>query len=386
MSSTDEGRMVANLVGFGRLLRAAGLPVGSDQLITASRVLCLIDLGRREEVYWALHAVLVTRREHGPWFEQAFRLFWRDMHLADRLIRPAESSGADATAESEKLLRRLAESLSLNTVGGHVQETDSQVSVAGGSELEQLRGKDFEQMSAEELAAARMLLQRLPWRLDRVPTRRFRARSRGERIDLRATLRQAQRGPPDLLALIRRTRRQRPPAVVLLCDISGSMDRYSRMLLHFAHTLSHGPAWVDTFVFGTRLTPIRRYLRYRDADQALEQVATRITDWAGGTRIGECLHRFNRDWSRRVLARGARVVLISDGLDRSDPRLLAAEMARLRRSCRRLIWLNPLLRYADFRPRARGVRAMLPHVDELRTAHNVNSLWELAEALVQPVS
>ena len=241
--------------------------------------------------------------------------------------------------------------------------------------------KDFEQMSMSELAQAKQLLRQFSLNLEQVPTRRFRASNQGQRIDLRASLRLGLRSGGDLIPLQKKQRQQRVPPLVLLCDISGSMSRYSRMLLHFAHAVSNDRDRVFTFVFGTHLTNISRQLRFKDVDQALAKVSESVVDWDGGTCIGDCLHVFNRDWSRRVLAQGAVVIFVSDGLDRDDPVLLGKEMERLHKSCRRLIWLNPLLRYADFQPKAQGVRAILPHADEFRAAHNLNSLLDLASIL-----
>lgn len=251
------------------------------------------------------------------------------------------------------------------------------------SDREILQQKDFEKMSTDELAQARQAVRNLRVNLERVDTRRFRTDPRGSRVDLRASLRAGLRAGGDMMPLLRKQRRQRHPPLVLLCDISGSMDRYSRMLLHFAHALASDQERVFTFVFGTRLTSITRYLRQKDVDAAVDEVAARVQDWSGGTRIGHCLSQFNRLWSRRVLGQGAVVVLITDGLDRDVGEGLAREMERLHKSCRRLVWLNPLLRYDAFEPRAKGMQAILPHVDEFRSAHNVQSLIELSDVLTQ---
>jgi uncharacterized protein with von Willebrand factor type A (vWA) domain len=240
---------------------------------------------------------------------------------------------------------------------------------------------DFENMSAEELAEAKAVIARMRLPIMEVPTRRHAGDPRGSRIDMRATLRAALRAGPGIIPLRRKRRRTRHPPLVVLCDISGSMSRYSRMLLHFLHAVTNDRDRVFTFVFGTRLTNITRYLRQRDVDVALDKVAEAVEDWSGGTRIGLSLSEFNRRWSRRVLGQGALVLLISDGLDRDSGTGLAAEVDRLHRSCRRLIWLNPLLRYEGFEPKSLGVKAILPHVDEFRTVHSLQSLQDLADAL-----
>jgi uncharacterized protein with von Willebrand factor type A (vWA) domain len=219
--------------------------------------------------------------------------------------------------------------------------------------------------------------------LARVPTRRYRRHRRGTRVDMRASLRSALRSGPGMIPLERQRRRRRPPPLVILCDISGSMSRYSRMLLHFAHTLAADRGRVTSFVFATRLTNITRHLHEKDVDVALERISEAVSDWSGGTRIGSCLSEFNRLWSRRVLAQGAVTLLITDGLDRDAGEGLGDQMERMHKSCRRLIWLNPLLRYADFEPRSLGMRAILPHVDDFRSVHNLSSLEELAKVLCQ---
>jgi uncharacterized protein with von Willebrand factor type A (vWA) domain len=243
---------------------------------------------------------------------------------------------------------------------------------------------DFDKMSNAELAEAKRALRRLRLPIRFVPTRRFRSDPHGPRADMRATLRAALRGGADIIDLKRRIRRTRQPPLVALCDISGSMGRYSRMLLHFLHAVTNDRDRVFTFLFGTRLTHITRHLRRSDVDEALDRVAGAVEDWSGGTRIGHCVEEFNRRWSRRVLGQGAVVLLISDGLDRDAGDGLAQSMERLHKSCRRLIWLNPLLRFEGFEPKSQGIKAILPHVDDFRTVHNLESLSQLAQALERP--
>ncbi|MBL4864075.1 MAG: VWA domain-containing protein, partial [Rhodobiaceae bacterium] len=251
------------------------------------------------------------------------------------------------------------------------------------SDLEILRTKDFEQMSTTELDEAHKALMKLRLSHDKIVTRRTRPAERGHLIDMRATMRASLRAG-DIIPLKKRERRHQPPPLVVLCDISGSMSVYARTFLHFLHALTNDRSRVHTFLFGTRLTNVTRYLRHRDVDEALAAVSSAVEDWDGGTRIGETLRRFNVDWARRVLGQGATVLLVTDGLDRDAGQGLEEEIARLHRSSRRLIWLNPLLRYDQFAPKALGIRTMLPHVDEFRPVHNVASLADLVTALNEP--
>jgi len=254
------------------------------------------------------------------------------------------------------------------------------------SPREVLQTMDFESMSADEVARAKAAIAAMRLPIMAVPTRRFRRAHRGRRSDLRATMRAALRTGGDMIPLRWKARRRRHPPLVILCDISGSMSRYSRMLLHFMHAITNDRDRVHTFVFGTRLTNITRYLRHKDVDIALDKVADAVVDWAGGTRIGACLHDFNVHWSRRVLGQGAVVLFISDGLDRDNAEGLAAEIERLHKSCRWLIWLNPLLRYEGYQPKSLGAKAIMPHVDDFRTVHNLDSLAQLAAVLSRPAT
>ena len=239
-------------------------------------------------------------------------------------------------------------------------------------------------MSGEELDQARQMIRKLRLPIMELPTRRFAAHPSGPRADMRATLRASARQGADMIFLKRKKRRTRHPPLVVICDISGSMDRYARMLLHFLHAITNDRDRVFTFLFGTRLTNVTRYLRARDPDIALDSIAEAVEDWAGGTRIGGCLEDFNRFWGRRVLTQGAVVLLITDGLDREGAGGLSVQMERLQKSCRRLIWLNPLLRYDAFEPKAQGARAIMPFVDEFRPVHNLESLQQLADVLGEP--
>jgi uncharacterized protein len=385
-TSAAGGRLLANLMHFARTLRAAGLPVGPGKVIDAVAAVEAVGVTDRRDFYWTLHAVFVNRPDQRLIFDQAFHVFWRNPELLKKmmaLVLPETRVAGAPEDEGAALARRLAEALHPNPPeGSEPEEIETELDAAMTfSDREQLRGMDFEKMSLDELARAKAAIARLRLPIEDVPTRRFEPDRRGARADLRATLRAALRSG-GLIDLKRRSRRRRPPPLVVLCDISGSMSRYSRVFLHFMHSVTNDRDRVFTFVFGTRLTNITRHLRFRDVDIALDRVAEAVADWSGGTRIGHCLADFNRLWSRRVLGQGAIVLLITDGLDRDAGAGLALEMDRLHRSCRRLIWLNPLLRYEGFEPRSLGMRAMLPHVDDFRPVHNLESLEALIEALI----
>jgi uncharacterized protein with von Willebrand factor type A (vWA) domain len=254
------------------------------------------------------------------------------------------------------------------------------------SERERLQTMDFEAMSAADISSAKQEIRRLSLPLDLLRTRRQRADPNGDRTDLRATIRASLRQGGEIVGLARTRKVTRPPPLVVLCDISGSMSRYAQILLHFLHAVANDRDRVSTFLFGTRLSNITRQLRHRDAEIAFQMVSHAVPDWSGGTRIGEALAAFNHTWARRVLGQGAVVLLVTDGLDRDGAAGLAENMERLHKSCRRLIWLNPLLRWDGFQPRSQGIRAMLPHVDEFRTVHNLASLRSLVETLSRPAS
>ncbi|MGH7125450.1 MAG: vWA domain-containing protein [Stellaceae bacterium] len=388
-SKRGAGRLLENLMHFGRALRAAGLPLGPGKVLAAAEAVQAVGIANRSDFYWALHAVFVNRRDQRELFDQAFHIFWRNPQLLEKmmgLLLP-EMRSPDAP-EREEMSRRLAEALhpGQGEAPDRPQEKEIELDAAMTfSDRELLQKMDFEQMSADEIARAKQLIRRMRLPLMDVATRRFQPDRRGARADMRATLRAALRSG-GLIALKRKSRRTRPPPLVILCDISGSMSRYSRLFLHFMHAVTNDRDRVYTFLFGTRLTNVTRYLRYRDIDVALDKIAGAVEDWSGGTRIGQCLGDFNRRWSRRVLAQGAVVLLITDGLDRDAGAGLGPEMDRLHKSCRRLIWLNPLLRYEGFAPKSLGMRAILPYVDEFRPVHNLESLGELVAALSRSAS
>ena len=365
--------LAANIAHFGRLLRAAGLPIGTGKAVDAVRAVEAAGVTRRDDVYWALHAVFVNRRDQHALFDRAFELFWRGAApTADLRLAPD-----DRAAESPPLVGDVAAPAD----GEAADEANAGHAVLTYSPREALRTRDFEAMSDDELAAAKRVIARMRPLLARIATRRYRPGDHGSRIDVRASLRAALRSGANTIPLRLKTPRLKAPPLVVLCDISGSMSRYTRTFLHFLHALGRGQDRVHVFVFGTRLTNVTRLMRGRDADAAVARVGAAVEDWDGGTRIGQCLRDFNRRWSRRVLGQGAVVLLISDGLDRDAAVGLEAEVERLHKSCRRLIWLNPLLRYRGFEPISLGIRAILPHVDEFRPVHDLASLENLVAVL-----
>jgi hypothetical protein len=388
LSANPEGRLADNIVFFARSLRKAGMRVGPAAVVDAIEAVLVAGIGSRDDFYWALHAVLVARREDHPTFDEAFRLFWRSREMIERMLamqpsapgastgarpRPAEGRAADAIMDMQEGRRSAAEQRAV--------EVDARLIVSGD---EMLRNKDFAQMSAQEVIDARRVMAGMRLPLEMIRTRRFRADSSGRRIDPRAMLRSTARTGGEMTLPCYRSQREVHPPLVVLADISGSMSQYTRIFLHFLHALTRKHHRVHSFVFGTRLTNLTRQMRHRDPDEALAGCSAAVKDWSGGTRIGDTLAEFNRLWSRRVLGQGAIVLLMTDGLERDDTEMLSKEMERLRKSCRRLIWLNPLLRFDGFEPRARGVKAMLPHVDEFRPVHNLNALADLCASLETP--
>ena len=383
--SPDGGNLVANIMYFARTLRAAGLPVGPGKVLQAVEAVHAVGLESREDFYWALHAVFVNRRDQRLIFDQAFHVFWRNPKLLERMLGLLLPELQVPRQDEAEMSRRLAEALRTGQTDGAGRCRKDKVEFDAAmtfSPREILQTMDFEKMSTEEMNAARDAVKKLALALAEKPTRRFAVDPRGARVDMRASLR-AQLRAGGLIALKRKDRATRSPPLVVLCDISGSMSRYTRIFLHFLHTVINDRDRVHAFLFGTRLTNITRPLRTRDVDEALDKVAAAVEDWSGGTRIGQCLAEFNYRWSRRVLGQGAIVLFISDGLDRDAGIGLAREMERLHKSCSRLIWLNPLLRYAGFAPKSLGMKAILPHVDEFRPVHNLESLKAVVAALAE---
>ena len=386
--SGSKGLLSGNVMHFARLLRAAGLRIGPDRVIDCVRALELANCERRDDWYWTMSAVLLSKEEQRPIFDQAFRIFWRDPQLAQKMMQALLPKTYGRAAKDEEQSQRLSDALfsqrnqrEARAVEEQKVELDARLTF---SSREVLQRMDFDTMSAAELAEAKRMLRELRLPLPMIRTRRYRPSPRGTRVDLRATLRESLREGGDVIPLVRGATIDIHPPLVVLCDISGSMNPYARMFLHFLHAITNDRDRVSVFVFGTRLTNITRQLRHRDVDVAMAKVADAIKDWSGGTRIGVCLRDFSWRWGRRVLGQNACVVLVSDGLDREAGEGLAEEMQRLHKSCRELIWLNPLLRYDKFEARPAGVRAMLPHVDRFLPVHNLKSLIDLAHAISQP--
>lgn len=384
-----RARLAGNILYFARVLRAAGLPIGPAKVIVALDAVEAVGIDNRDDFRAALEAVLIERHEHKLLFDQAFDLFWRNPRLLERMMQlllPKVRGRVPADQAQAPLPARLAEAMmppprqELPTEG---EEIDLDAAFTF-SPREVLQTRDFESMTTAELGEVKAMIARLRLPLPEMPQRRTVAASRGHTVDLRATLRAMASARGVIVPLAWRRRRRRRPPLVVLCDISGSMDRYSRMLLFFLHAITNDADRVHTLLFGTRLTNITRHLRQRDVDVAIARISAAVTDWAGGTRIGACLGEFNRRWSRRLLGQGAIVLLISDGLDSDVGDGLSREMERLAKSCRRLIWLNPLLRYEGFEARPAGVRAMLPFVDDFLPVHNLESLKQLAGAFARP--
>ncbi len=385
VTSKHEGRLADNILLFCRTLRHAGLAVGTGQVIEAGSAVLRTGIERRDDFYYALRAVLVSDPAQFRLFDQAFHIYFRNPRLLERMIglllptieRVAESGDTDVA------IRRLMESLAENET---IDDSDVVIEIdqsASYSRRELLRHKDFEQMTLQEQSEAKQLLREEINVLKDVQTRRFRPYPFGNRYDLRRSMQLMLRNNGQLIELAKKKRRLRPPALVLICDISGSMSSYSRIFLHFAHALSSYRQTVHSFVFGTRLTNISHWLMDKDVDRALGQVSDEVQDWDGGTRIADCLERFNVDWGRRVLAGHAVVLLLSDGLERDSDSDLEFQMQRLQRTCDQLIWMNPMLRYEHFQAKAMGIRTMLPHVDLFLPAHNLESLAQLGQILRQ---
>jgi len=383
------GKLAENVLHFARLLRTAGLPVGTDRALLALQALRVAGIPSRAELHDVLQSCLISRVEHRLLFEQAFHVFWRDPDLLGEALRmllpsmnvgrPPQGHGArrlmDALLPGERSRGRPGEPLERPPAPGE----------GGWSDRERLRKLDFESMSAAEYRAAQRCVTALEPLLTRIAVRRAQPHRHGPRLDMRRLLRDCGRHGGDLAELPRRVPRTRTEPLCVIVDISGSMARYSRMFLHFMHAMMNAARAndlrVSAFVFGTRLTHITSQLRSHDPDEAVARVTQRVADWSGGTRIGTCLREFNQHWVRRLPLASATVLLVTDGLEHAQIELLAEQAQRLSRSCRRILWLNPLLRYAAFEPKARGIRALLTHIQRMLPVHNIESLEQLLRAL-----
>ena len=377
----EPSRLAVNIMHFGRALRIAGLPIGTGKIIDAVTAAEISGLRSLDDFYWALHSIFVSRPEHELIFRQGFQIFWKRPELLEKLLETGLLAPTSSARPKSAGSRRLSDAMGLKNFGSNSEDPHQRENYTGASSAETFRTMDFEKMSAAEISEAKKIIKDLPLPIPKRKTRHLIQSHKGPLIDLRATMCASLRTGAAMIDLKYRRAEKRATPLVVICDISGSMAKYSRLLLHFTHALTNKRDRVHSFVFGTRLTNITRFLAERDTDVALEAAQAVIKDWSGGTRIAVCLRMFNVHWSRRVLGQGAVVLLISDGLDRDVSIGLEKEMERIHKSCRRLIWLNPLLRYSEFEPRALGVKAMLPHVDEFRPIHNLVSMAALAEAL-----
>ena len=377
----EAGRLAENIVHFARALRAAGIPVGPGAVMDALAAVAAAGVGTRDDFYWTLHAVFVKRHEHSLLFDQAFRIFFRRRNALDKLLAAMLPQAPREEQKPPPGAQRIQEALlaSLGEAEREPQlELDARLTV---SDREVLQKKDFAQMTAAEIAAAKDAIKRLALSVDEVKTRRLAPHRHGHIVDIRRTLRASLKAGGAVIDLRYLGPRAISPPIVALLDISGSMSQYTRLFLHFLHAVTDARKRVHTFLFGTRLTNVTRAIKAKDPDEALAAVGANVADWSGGTRIATSLHAFNKLWARRVLTQGAIVLLITDGLERDPDDRLAFEIDRLHRSCRRLIWLNPLLRFSGFEAKAKGIRTMVPHVDELRPIHNLDSMAELVRAL-----
>jgi len=374
---------------FARVLRSAGIPIGSGRILEAIEAINKIGLADKSIFYWALHSVFVHKNEHREIFDQTFKIFWKNPRLLEKMMQlalPRLNTGTPETSDSD-INRRVQEAFNTDNISEDNYadaSTEDELefdAVMTYSESELLQGMDFEQMSSDEINKAKKVIAQMNLSIPQVKSRRFKSSSLRRKIDLRKSLKGANKFCGEYIPLRYKSRKDKNPPIIAICDVSGSMSRYSRMLLHFMHVLTTLRNDVHTFLFGTRLTNVTRFLRFKDVDEALAATSSAVEDWSGGTRIGDCLKEFNFNWSRRVLGPGAIVLFITDGLDRGGGIGLSKQIKLIQKSSKRLIWLNPLLRYEEFAPKPTGVKAILPHVDEFRPIHSLESMDQLVNAL-----
>ncbi|MBV9689714.1 MAG: VWA domain-containing protein [Ktedonobacteraceae bacterium] len=395
-------RLLYRLTEFGRLLWEVGINVGPRQMLDLAETLDYIDITNKEDFYNTLKCCLLVKHEQEPIFDQMFHYYW---FMRDKQQQSEQAKKGAVKREDRQMrlppseLKRLAEHLNTNRdprSGTHEMERarrKAQPSEKGEdddcaepestaySAVERLRKKNFENFTWDEVQQAKRLMAEMRWNLGMRATRRKAPARAGSYPDMRRIVRRNLKYGAELIELTWREIKYKPRPLVIICDISGSMSLYSRLLLHFIHTISNGLLRVETFVFSTRLTRITRQLKKRDVDDAVRDVSKNVEDWSGGTRIGDALHYFNHRWAKRVLGRGAVVLIISDGWDRGDAPMLETEMDRLQHSCHRLIWLNPLLGSEDYRPLTIGMKTALPFIDDFLPSHNLDSLIELGNLL-----
>ncbi|WP_421783225.1 vWA domain-containing protein [Kiloniella litopenaei] len=389
-NQSNQGYLAENILHFARTLRKAGLSVPSARVLEAIDAIQFSGITRRDDIYSTFQCLFITSRDQQEIFDQCFHIFWRNPEFLERamsLLLPTTFLENAPQDEKDKALKRVSQAFAPEQKNERPKEkTDEDIEIEFDARLTSsnekvLRHKDFEQMSADEQRRALEIIRHLQLPADLITTRRFSPSVQKQRIDSRKTMQASMRRGADIIELKHKAKKIQRAPLVILCDISGSMSEYSRMLLHFIHSLSSARDRIHSFTFGTELHNITRQMKYKDVDEALAAVGQQIDDWSGGTRISTAIHDFNQHWSRRVLGQRANVLLITDGLERDGAHDLSLEMERLQKSCRKLIWLNPLLRYDGFQAKARGIKLMLPHVDEFRSAHNINSLEDLAKSL-----
>ena len=388
--NTGSGEKLSdNVLYFARVLRSAGIPIGSGRILEAIEAINKIGLADKSIFYWALHSVFVHKNEHREIFDQTFKIFWKNPRLLEKMMQlalPKLNTGTPETSYAD-INRRVQEAFNTdnisedNYVDASTEDELEFDAVMTYSESELLQGMDFEQMSSDEINKAKKVIAQMNLSIPKVKSRRFKSSSLRRKIDLRQSLKGANKFCGEYIPLRYKSRKDKHPPIIAICDVSGSMSRYSRMLLHFMHVLTTLRNDVHTFLFGTRLTNVTRFLRFKDVDEALAATSSAVEDWSGGTRIGDCLKEFNFNWSRRVLGPGAIVLFITDGLDRGGGIGLSKQIKLIQKSSKRLIWLNPLLRYEEFAPKPTGVKAILPHVDEFRPIHSLESMDQLVNAL-----
>ena len=388
--NTGSGEKLSdNVLYFARVLRSAGIPIGSGRILEAIKAINKIGLADKSIFYWALHSVFVHKNEHREIFDQTFKIFWKNPRLLEKMMQlalPRLNTGTPETSDSD-INRRVQEAFNTdnisedNYVDASTEDELEFDAVMTYSESELLQGMDFEQMSSDEINKAKKVIAQMNLSIPQVKSRRFKSSSLRRKIDLRQSLKGANKFCGEYIPLRYKSRKDKNPPIIAICDVSGSMSRYSRMLLHFMHVLTTLRNDVHTFLFGTRLTNVTRFLRFKDVDEALAATSSAVEDWSGGTRIGDCLKEFNFNWSRRVLGPGAIVLFITDGLDRGGGIGLSKQIKLIQKSSKRLIWLNPLLRYEEFAPKPTGVKAILPHVEEFRPIHSLESMDQLVNAL-----
>jgi uncharacterized protein len=375
--------ILGNLLVFARLLRRVGIDVHVGRLLDVAEALLHVDIGAREEVYHTCRTLLVHRHEDLVIFDRVFDAFWRDRqdNQGNERLLVSESPEAGDEKPDAIFSETGANAKSHLTVDdSSAGDSPSAGAVRIWSDVHRLAEKDFAEFTPEEVALGRAALESLAWNPGERRTRRW-VRGRGPRIDLRRALGQSLRTGGEVVKLPRRQRRSRPRGLVFLCDVSGSMERYSRMLLHFGYVIARRRHRVEAFLFSTKLTRITLQLRTRRLDDAMVAVSRAVPDWSGGTRIGDAIKELHQRWTRQVLHGGPVVLLVSDGWDRGDPSVLRGQIARLQRSCRRLIWLNPLIGTIDYAPMTRGLQAALPFVDDFLPARTLTNLADLARHL-----